>query len=79
MSFGQIHIRTGLLVGLKRVCGRVCSDTMKVGLKRVFAATGGTPLNRLLDTTSPGPLAGAASAPRPLGIQNMTFTALKNF
>ena len=52
MSFGQIHIKAGLLAGLKRVCGRVCSDTMKVGLKQVFAATGGAPLDRLLDTTT---------------------------
>ena len=54
MSFGQIHIKAGLLAGLKRVCGRVCPDTMKVGLKRVFAATGGAPLNRLLGTTTQG-------------------------
>ena len=57
MSFGQIHIKAGLLAGLKRVCGRVCPDTMKVGFKQVFAATGGAPLDRLLDTTMQAPMA----------------------
>ena len=64
MSFGQIHIKAGLLAGLKRVCGRVCPDTMKVGFKRVFAATGGAPLNRLPDTTNLGADAGLDSPPR---------------
>ena len=62
MSFGQIRIKTGLRAGLKRVCGRVCPDTMNVGLKLFLAATGGTPLNRLLSTTR----LGAAGARRDL-------------
>ena len=39
---------------------------MKVGLKRVFAATGGAPLDRLLDTTRLAAAAGRVYHPRQL-------------
>ena len=56
MSFGQVRIkpgsRNGFAGGFKTGLKRVCSDTMKVGFKRVFAATDETAFDHEMPTTN---------------------------